>query len=300
MYLAVTRPLKVARFLGYADMHSPLCRPEHRAVAAAALLRCLHGGRDGCSVVLAEKLPGGEGWGDLLGGTLVTSHPDPRLNVKGMEWAEFLASRSGSFRGGVRRKEAVLQRDYDVRYRRTQNLEELDTDFETLARLHDERWDDATTGFFAGDRGLMNRELAREAMSQGWLRLWVLELDGEPAAAYYGWRYAGSEWCIQAGRDLRFAKHGVGAALFAHVVRDAFDDKVSVVRFLAGAEPYKVRWADEDVPAETRLLASSEALARAALALLRARSVRWQTRQRMDDLVGATRRLRLGRSGDRT
>lgn len=285
LYVAATRPVRVARFLGYADLHSPLCAAEHRPVAAAALLRCVRGGKDGCPIVLAEKLPGGQGWDELLGGTRLSSHPDPFMKL-GVNWEDFLASRTHSFRSTVRRRERTLAKSFELSYRLADDPERLDADLDTLYRLHAERWGAATTGVFGGDRGLMNRELAFEALAAGWLRLWLLELDGEPVAAYYGWRYAGSEWFIQSGRDPRFVKQSVGATLLAHVVRDACDDGMSVFRFLAGDEAYKFRWTDDDEPAETRLLAANAAVRLAALAALRGNSYRRRLRRRLATLAG--------------
>ena len=285
-YLARTRPVRVARFLGYGDLHSPLCAAEHRPAAAAALLQCVRGGSGGCPIVFAERLPGAQGWGELLGGTKIKSHPDPRLNLGGVTWEEFLASRSRSFRSGVRQREKALTNGFVLAYRLADDPERLDADLDILYRLHAERWGDATTGVFAGDRGRMHRELAHEALERGWLRLWFLELDGEPAAAYYGWRYANAEWFIQGGRDPRFVKEGVGAALLAHVVRDACNDGVPVFRFLAGDEAYKSRWTNADDPAETRVLTSNEPFRLAALAFLGANSYRWRLRRRLEDLTG--------------
>jgi len=37
LYVAAVRPLRVARFLGYADMHSPICEPSTRPLVAEAL-----------------------------------------------------------------------------------------------------------------------------------------------------------------------------------------------------------------------------------------------------------------------
>jgi CelD/BcsL family acetyltransferase involved in cellulose biosynthesis len=286
LYVAATRPVRVARFLGYGDLHSPLCSAEHRPTAAAALLRCVRRGKGRCPIVLAEKLPGGQGWGDLLGGTRIASHPDPFMNL-GSSWEDFLATRSHSFRSTVRRRERTLAKSFELTYRLADDPDRLDADLDTLYRLHADRWGDASTGVFGGERGRMHRELASEALAQGWLRLWLLELDGEPVAAYYGWRYAGSEWFFQSGRDPRFVKQSVGATLLAHVVRDACDDGVAVFRFLAGDEAYKFRWTDQDEPAETRLLGSSAFVRFAAVAALRANSYRSRLRLRPANQPGS-------------
>ncbi len=95
-------------------------------------------------------------------------------------------------------------------------------------------------------------EFAAAAERRGWLRLWIAEIDGEPVAAWYGWRFAGSEWYYQAGRDARFDELSLGFVLLAHTVREACADGVAAYRFLDGAEPYKWRFASADLEAESR------------------------------------------------
>lgn len=287
MYLAATRPVRVARFLGYSDLHSPICAPADRPRAARAMLGLsATRGKDGCRFLLAERLPGGEGWDELLGGTLTTSHADPLLRIDGTTWEEFLASRSQNFRREVGRQERRLERDYELTYRMADDPDRLDSDVTTLFRLHNDRWDDETTGMFLGDRGSMHRELAAEALERGWLRLWFLELDGEPVAANYSWRFAGSDWCLQQGRDPAFERQKVGGTLMAHVIREAHRDGMSTFRFLAGDEAYKGRWTNEDTPAETRLLASGPIGRAGGLAIKRVRSLPGPVRRRVMNLIG--------------
>jgi CelD/BcsL family acetyltransferase involved in cellulose biosynthesis len=286
MYVASTRPVRIARFLGYGDLYSPLCLPEHRELAAGALLQTLRRGHGGCRMVVAEKLPGGEGWDRMLGGTLVASHPEPILSIGGLGWEEFLASRSRSFRSSVRQQERRLERDHELSYRLADDPARLQDDLTTLFRLHGQRWGEQTTGVFDGDRGRMHREMAPEALERGWLRLWLLELDGEPVAAQYGWRFADREWFLQGGRDPRFAKQEVGKALLAHVIRTAFEDGLEEFRFLVGDEPYKLRWTTEDRPSETRLLASGVLGPVASLAIRRVGSLPTPLRNRVMRLTG--------------
>jgi CelD/BcsL family acetyltransferase involved in cellulose biosynthesis len=255
LYVASTRPFKVARFLGYADLHSPVCAPEHRGVAAQALLGLIED-RKGCRIVAAEKLPGDQGWGELLGGRLIATHPDPVLNFEGRSWDEFLASKSRNFRQQARRRERRLVEEHGLRFRLADDRERLPADLETLFELHGKRWDEESTGVFEGERRAFHSDFAIEALRRGWLRLWIAEIDGAPVAAWYGWRFAGSEWYYQAGREQRFDDLSLGFVLLAHTVREACEEGVDSYRFLAGGEQYKWRFADADLSAETRLLAS--------------------------------------------
>lgn len=262
LYIASTRPFKVARFLGYADLHSPVCAASGRDVAARALLDLVRD-RGGARIVVAEKLPGDQGWGDLLGGRQIATHPDPVLRFAGRTWEEFLAARSRNFRQQVRRRESRLVEEHGLSFRLAEDPGRLSDDMETLFRLHGERWEEHSTGVFEGDRREFHRDFAGEALKRGWLRLWIAEIDGAAVAAWYGWRFAGSEWYYQAGRDPRFDDLSLGFVVLAHTVRAACQEGVEAYRFLAGGEQYKWRFAEDDLSAETRLLTAGIA-ARAA------------------------------------
>src|SRR5204862_6229605 len=132
----------------------------------------------------------------------------------------------------------------------------LQADFDALARLHIMRWGQESVGSLEGERAAFHREFAAVALEQGWLRLWLAEIDGEPVAAWYGWRFAGDEFYFQAGRDTRFDEYSVGFVLMVHTLREACRDGVDTYHFLAGDEAYKGRFTSEDPGAETRLLGS--------------------------------------------
>ena len=121
---------------------------------------------------------------------------------------------------------------------------------------------------FAGAAAAFHREFAAYALAHGWLRLWFLELDGRPRAAWYGFRFAGVESYYQAGRDPECRDASVGFVLLAHSIRAALDDGIREYRFLRGDEPYKYRFAESDPGLESIAVAHG-ASARSALAALR-------------------------------
>jgi CelD/BcsL family acetyltransferase involved in cellulose biosynthesis len=184
------------------------------------------------------------------------------LRFESRDWDAYLATRSSNFRQTIRRAERKLAQGHDLAFRMT-DASTLDRDLETLLRLHRERWGGEVTGFdrFAG----FQLDFSRLAFERGWLRLWVLELDGEPAAAWHGFRYANVESYYQAGRADAFERLSVGLVLLAHTVREAQADGMDEYRFLRGDEPFKSRFTDDD-PGLVTLAASSGALGGTALA----------------------------------
>jgi CelD/BcsL family acetyltransferase involved in cellulose biosynthesis len=259
LYLWRRRPLHVVRLLGHGvgDELGPICAPSDRADAAKALHRVLDELPWRWDVLLAEYLPG-TGWDGLVNGQVMRRHASPVLRLHGEDWAGFLAQRSRNFREQVTRKERRLVRHYEVRFRLADDSERLQSDLDTLFRLHRARWSGATTAF-GGPHEAFQREFAACALERGWLRLWFLELDGNSVAAWYGFRFAGREFYYQSGRDPRFDDLSVGWVLLAHSIRSAVEDGVSEYRFLRGNDAYKYRFATEDPRLETLALAGTRA-----------------------------------------
>jgi CelD/BcsL family acetyltransferase involved in cellulose biosynthesis len=274
LYVVTSRPVGIARFLGYSDLHSPVCAPEHRALAAEALVSVTRLGR--VRLVLAERLPGEQGWGPLVGGRVIREGHDPVLRFEGT-WEEFLASRSRNFRA----RERKLLKETGVTYRLSDEPDGVRDDMDTLFRLHGERWGDETTGVFAGDRADFHREFAVAALERGWLRLWLAEIEGKPVAAWYGWRFANCEWYFQSGRVTDYDRLSLGFVLITHSVREAWQDGMDAYHFLAGDESYKARLTEEDPGAESRLVGSGPLVAAGALAYRAAESLPGSLQRRL-------------------
>lgn len=281
--------LRVLRLLGHgaADRLSPVCAPADRPRVARALRRVLH--RSGCDLFLGEQVPADEGWAAAIGATVLEREANPVLHIGGMSWEGFLMRRSPNFRQQVRRRERRLAREHELRYRLADDPARLAADVDTLIELHDARWHAGGSTAFAGSRRDLHHDFARRALERGWLRLWMLELDQQPVAAWYGFRYGGAEWFYQSGRDLSAAGDAVGFVLLCHTIREAMNDGMREYRLLRGDETYKARFADRDPGLQTIALALS-ARGRAALATRRARPVAGR----------AIRRLRSGRTADST
>jgi CelD/BcsL family acetyltransferase involved in cellulose biosynthesis len=280
LYVAATRPVGIARFLGYADLMSPICAPEHRAAAAEAL-RMVITRPHRCRALVAERMPGQGDWGELVGGRLIRRDRVPELRIDGTSWEELLATKKRKFRGNLRRAEERLLTDHGLTYRLADDPDRLVEDMQTLYRLHASRWGEETTGVFAGVLARFHTAFAAEALRQGWLRLWFAEIDGKAAAAWYGWRYAGVDWHYQSGRDPEYDRLSVGTALFVHTLREAFNDGMSAYNFLAGDEGYKLHFAGEDPGAETRVVGSGVLGKLAAAAYAAGTRVSPRTRRRL-------------------
>lgn len=265
LYAAHESGLRTLRFVGHGpgDQLGPVCATENAAFAARALRRVLRDSRP-WDLFVGEHLPADQGWGALLGTLGAAREASPVVDLHTADWDEFLAHSASGLRKQIRYQERRLERDHDLRYRLAVDPDRLDEDFDLLCHLHERRWANGSEAFTA-DRRPFLREFARRALERGWLRLWFLELDGRPVAAWLGFRFAGVESYYQGGRDPDWDRLSVGAVLVAHTLREAVADGMSEYRFLRGGERYKDRFATRDPGVETVTLAGSSA-GRAALA----------------------------------
>lgn len=266
------RGLRVVRLLGHgpADRLAPICAPADRQRVASALRRALH--ESGCDLFVGEQMPADEGWGAAIGATQLEREASPVLHIGGRSWDEFLARRSSNFRQQVRRRERRLAKEGHMRYRLADDPDRVAADVDTLIELHNARWHAGGSTAFAGARRELHHDFAARALERGWLRLWLLEIDERPVAAWYGFRYGGAEWFYQSGRHLSAGGEAVGFVLLCHTIREAMNDGMREYRLLRGDEAYKARFADRDSGLQTVALALS-ARGRAVLAAKRARPV---------------------------
>jgi CelD/BcsL family acetyltransferase involved in cellulose biosynthesis len=252
LYPWSNRLLRIGRFIGHgpADRLGPICVSSARATAAEALRRAAqHADLD---LVLAELLPGGEAWPDSLGERPVFVESSPTISLEG-GWNAYLERRSANLRQQLGRRARQLERRYAVRFRLAATADSLEEDLTLLLALHRARWGPGGSAFVRFES--FHRDFARVALERGWLRLWFLELDDRPVAAWYGFRFSDVESYYQAGRDPAFRDASVGTILLAHSIREAAADGMKEYRLLRGREAFKLRLADADRGLETFTIA---------------------------------------------
>jgi CelD/BcsL family acetyltransferase involved in cellulose biosynthesis len=251
-------PLSLLRFIGYGpgDMLGPVCDPADREAAATGL-------RDGLAegvaapwhVLLAERLPVGA-LGPALGGKELQREASPELEIAGRSWEEYRSSWSRNMKEKLRRNTRKLEKQHELSFRLCEDPDRLEDDLDTLIRLHRARWGEGEGAFQREVVVAFHHDFAAAALRRGWLRLWTMEVDGQPAAAWYGYRFGGTESFYQSGRDPGFDRFSIGFLMLMRTVQAAFEDGLDRYAFLRGDEPYKDRLAETDPGLETRALGS--------------------------------------------
>ena len=262
--------LKQVRLLGHgaADQLGPVCDAEYRPMAAELIRSAvLDGGGRRCDVLLLHDVPESHRWDRLLGGREIRRAASPIVRFDVDSWEEFLARKSRNFRQQTRRNDRLISSSYASVFRSAEKGT-LAQDMRTLFRLHRQTWGKGAP-FASGRERRLHEEFAAIAQARGWLRLWLLELDGRTVAALYGFRFADAEYFYQSGRDPEFSQKSVGQVLLAHAVRSALEDGIREYRLLRGDEGYKSRFANADAPVQTLAVANTRKGSAAVKAALR-------------------------------
>jgi CelD/BcsL family acetyltransferase involved in cellulose biosynthesis len=261
VYESATRPLRIVRLMGHGpgDHLGLVCAPGDRRAVAESFKRMLGALSPEWDLFVGEHLPAEEKWSASLGARVIGYEQNPAVTFGPDGWRGYLATRSAHLRKRIRYSEGRLARSARAEYRLTEDPGRLEADLEVLFALHAARWGHRASAALAAPRQAFHREFAALALDRGWLRLWFLDLDERPVAAWYGLRFGGVEWFYQAGRDPAFDQLSVGFVLLLHTMREAAQDGMREYRFLSGDEPYKHRLADDGPGLETVAMARGSA-----------------------------------------
>lgn len=159
------------------------------------------------------------------------------LPVAGLDTARYWADRPAALRNTVRRKEKALYRAYRVELEVIGDPTAAGRAVAAYEQVHQASWKppEPYPGFIGG--------LIRSGLAAGMVRLGLLWLDGEPAAAQL-WLIAGRKATIfKLSYDERHKHRSVGSILTRHMMAEALaGGGIDEVDFGRGDDPYKADW----------------------------------------------------------
>jgi CelD/BcsL family acetyltransferase involved in cellulose biosynthesis len=169
----------------------------------------------------------------------------PVVPLAGHTWDSYLASLGSSHRANVRRRLKQLAANFDMRFERVTADADRLAALDALAAWHGPRFADrgGSTAFTTPELRAFHDEATRRMLERGWLRMYVLRLDGAIAAVMYGFLYDRQFYFYQHGFDDRHRQHSVGLVLMALCIRAAIDERAHTFDMLWGTESYKSLWA---------------------------------------------------------
>lgn len=180
------------------------------------------------------------GWTAFRG----TTNFCPFVDLSGHSWESYLASLGSAHRYNFRRRLKNLHRKFDVRFQQVETEEQRRQAMAILIALHNMRWRErgGSDALHTAHLRSFHEELTKRALQRGWLRLFVLWLDGEPVASLYGFRYGRVFYYYQSGFDSAYRKHSVGLITMGLTIKRAIEEGAEEYDLLHGDEEYKLHW----------------------------------------------------------
>ena len=163
------------------------------------------------------------------------------------DWDEFLSRLSKKDRHELRRKLRRLEGAGDYRWYCCQSAEEVEgklDHFLALVRLSREDKD----RFMTPKRVSFFRNVIGAMAELGTVRLFFMELEGQPVASALCFDYGGSRMLYNSGFNPEYSYYSVGLLLKALCIRDAVETGLPFFDFLRGDEPYKYDLGGKDYP----------------------------------------------------
>lgn len=159
------------------------------------------------------------------------------LDISGRTYQEYFDSLPSKLKNTLRRKHKQLSNQHRLRIEILSDSSQTSFGIELFQQIYAASWKtpEPYPQFLPG--------LIRLCAEQGWLRLGVAWIDGQPAAAQVWIVCSGVASIYKLAYDERYASYSVGSLLTARLMEHVIDtDRVKEVDYLTGDEPYKRDW----------------------------------------------------------
>ncbi len=231
----------------YASFYAPLLSHSHPSPAALeTLVRAICADKPAWDAVDLKWLDAGAPVFDKLqrafraAGMVVQTYFSAGnwyFPANGMSFREYWEGLRSSVRNIAKSKNKKIERSGRARLEIIAGPNGLESAIEAYERVYASSWKvpEPYPTFIPG--------LIRTSAEQGWLRLGIVRVDGEPAAAQIWIVNSGKAAIYKIAYDRRFADLSVGSFLTTRMMEHVLDvDRVHEVDYLTGDDKYKQDW----------------------------------------------------------
>lgn len=179
----------------------------------------------------------------------------PVVTLAGHTWDSYLSSLGAAHRANFRRRFRALTDRFDLRFDSITSDPERRDALTALIGFHEQRFGPrGSTTFLTPAARAFHADATQRALARGWLRMYVLRLDGVPAGVMYGFAYNKRFYFYQHGFDPHHERLSVGLVLMGLTIQAALEEGAFEFDMLYGIEKYKSLWArDQRLLAQLQL-----------------------------------------------
>lgn len=168
----------------------------------------------------------------------------PYIELAGHSWESYEQTLSANMRYNLRRRAKQAFQQLKASVARVESAQQIAPMLDEILALHARRWQarGGSDGFCGERIRAFHHSVAHRLYERGWLRLYLLSIDGRAVAGIYGMEYGDTFSFYQSGFDPAWDRNSVGMVLMRETVAEAIARDITVYDFLHGTEEYKYKW----------------------------------------------------------
>ena len=154
---------------------------------------------------------------------------------------QYYRERSSHFRHEMRRKARRIEKAGEVKRVTVTSEEDLDWAMADVSQIEKNSWKQDMGSAFTSNDSIMRfyEGFARNSAADGWFRLHLLYLDGQPIAHLYGATFKNRYYAIKTSYDRRYHEHSPGAVLLGYALDDSFEQGFDCLDLLGEGAKWK-------------------------------------------------------------
>jgi CelD/BcsL family acetyltransferase involved in cellulose biosynthesis len=165
-------------------------------------------------------------------------------------WDAYLASRPAQVSRELKRKVRKIERDWKAVWTIAQTPAECARAMEDVWQIERKSWKEGNGTSLTAEQDAVRlyEDFAPRFAQAGWLRIYLLHLNGVPVAHILGAEFRREYYALKTSYDQEYRQASPGQALFFTALKDSFDRKLTAFDFLGDES----RWKSELANAERR------------------------------------------------
>lgn len=177
------------------------------------------------------------------------SRTSPIVRIES-SWDAYLATRPAQVARELKRKVRKIERDWKAVWTIASTPEECARALEDVWQIERRSWKEGEGTSLTSEQEAVRlyQDFAPRFAAAGWLRIYLLHLNGIPVAHILGAEFRREYYALKTSYDHEYRQASPGQVLFFNALRDSFERKLTAFDFLGDES----RWKSELANAERR------------------------------------------------
>lgn len=166
----------------------------------------------------------------------------PYISLEG-SWETYLKKLNKKFRKDIERNTRRFERDFgEIHFRKSSSVEDLKNDFNIFMDLQKKKRFNKGFEPIGTDELSFLYDIAENFLSNNWLNLSFLEVNGSTVACGLAFEYNKVYYYYLNAFDSEYSSYSMGKIHYFYILKDLFNRGLNELDFMRGDEIYKSFW----------------------------------------------------------